>query len=71
MNLYLFFILVFSQNTDSTIQPPDNFQLFTFNTYEECVEVRNKVIFEYSTNRLPYETEFTLCQKVDREASII
>ncbi len=67
MNFYLFFILAFSPNADTTNQLPEHYHLFTYSTYELCVEAREKSVLEYPTSGIPYKLEFTLCQKVERE----
>lgn len=66
MKLYLFFILAFPQNADTTNQLPDHYHLFTFTTYEKCIEGRKKSMLEHFD--AAYQVEFTLCQKVEREA---
>lgn len=71
MNLYLFFIFAFPQNADTTNTLPEHYHLYTFSTYERCYGIRKKTLLEYSAKRLPYQVEFTLCQKVEREPLII
>jgi hypothetical protein len=71
MKLFLFFVFAFPGNADITAQPPQAYQLYTFTSYEECVEGRKKAVLDASSKPSPYQVEVTLCQEVEREPIII